>query len=535
MKKIGIIAVIAAALAVGVIAYKITKDLNYNHTNLLSKSGMNNQISNNNSTSTDVNGDNNNSNSTKDANTANTNNFTNSSSQNNNNNNNSQNSTSIGTDNTKYNQQFEYNIGFNVLFNKYINSNLTSYEPYLINKFKQIYGNYSDVIVNVSNIYLTYSNNNTYVSALYTVTMNTNSSNDWFIPDPNINNYENNSSTAWYQSNIENISVNIGENTTGKLTSTFPSSWDYTTTSVNDNGVTIPSGTSFINMNTKDGQNMTMYFPSYEFKGSKLVTIYPTLSSAKTNVNPIATNVNTDLSQNNKLFVIGIIDGYVEVGYTNSNGTTNIGYIKFDGSGLNLLSYPRQALGVQTKYNRYDSTNYTISTPQPYILSSNCNILEYPCELSKTLGTLQANQAVDVLTNSFYPYTLVYSNGILGFVKSSNISNQNATGSNYNTPYPTYNSANTFANPIGYKLTLKGLSGEGSYQGLLDVGMNREFDGTGDTVIATDTGGSAGMMHYSVNYNVTYTTPDGKTVTKKNQEIQGLTNPDSGSSASQFV
>lgn len=91
-----------------------------------------------------------------------------------------------------------------------------------------------------------------------------------------------------------------------------------------------------------------------------------------------------------------------------------------------------------------------------------------------------------------------------------------------------YNFAPRYSEPVGYSLTLKGLSGEGSNRGVLESALNVRFDGTGDKVIATDTAPIIGTFHLGAIYNLTYTTPSGKTVTIKNEAICGIINPNTG-------
>lgn len=103
-------------------------------------------------------------------------------------------------------------------------------------------------------------------------------------------------------------------------------------------------------------------------------------------------------------------------------------------------------------------------------------------------------------------------------------------------PYPTtgtytnedYNFTPRYSEPVGYSLTLKGMSGEGSNREILESALNIRFDGTGDKVIATDTGGIVGIGHLGAAYDLTYTTPSGKTVTIKDEAICGIVNPDTG-------
>lgn len=91
-----------------------------------------------------------------------------------------------------------------------------------------------------------------------------------------------------------------------------------------------------------------------------------------------------------------------------------------------------------------------------------------------------------------------------------------------------YNYAPRYSEPVGYSLTLKGISGQGSNHEALKTALNVQFDGTGDKVIATETSGIEGMEHYGAIYNLTYTTPSGKTITIKDEAICGIVNPDTG-------
>lgn len=405
---------------------------------------------------------------------------------------------------TNHNGLFGYNIGFNVLFSENIGSEFNQYHQILENKFKELYGSDKDVTVNVSNIYITNNRTSTYVAAIYKVDMD-----------------NGNSSDNWYGSNAEQISVKIGANNSGIVTATFPNTWNYTTSPVMDNGVKIPNGTSYVDMKTIYNTTQKVYFPSlsYNTPVNKNVQVYSQLPTMQNGSTPTTITMNT-----NHLQICAEIQGYFEVTYGNSNNIS-VGYIKADESGINLAQFDRKPLGVQSFQGIYNSSvyNHLYSSPILSTVNSNTSLLEYPSTLSNSVAKLPDGGSVEVLT-LLYGYSLISSGGTLGWTLSSNVSENNA-----NLPMPRYTSNPDFSTPIGYTLHLEGQSGEGSYQNVLKTAMNREFDGTGDIVTATDTQGFAGMMHYGADYNVTYTTPSGQTVRESNKRIAGLTDPDSGS------
>lgn len=411
-----------------------------------------------------------------------------------------------------YNKPFGYNSGFNIIYSNKVSEDMNQYKDYLQNELQQMYANKSDVLIKVSNMFISYTQTSKRVEAIYTITMSASDS-----------------AKSWYTSEPETISFKIGTNNTNNLTATLPNSWSYLESSVTEDGVTIPSGTSYVNINSKDGQNYTMYMPSASFGSqSNQVKIYGSLSNAKNNIDSIYVSTK-------QLKVIGIIGDYVEVAYTNPSyleTVQEIGFINYNGSGLELNDFNRPELNSQTANGVYNSTIFTMNPSSVQETLNSGTLLEYPMPESKVVETLKANQEITVFTNtSGNGYTLAEVNGKLGFINSQNI---NET-SGVQTPELIYKGLVNIESPIGYKLILTGQSGEGSNSGMLENAMDKEFDGTGDVVTVTDTGGQVGMMHSNVYYNLTYKTPQGKVITQNNQEIQGIIDPQDDSFAARFI
>lgn len=207
--------------------------------------------------------------------------------------------------------------------------------------------------------------------------------------------------------------------------------------------------------------------------------------------------------------------------------------VSYDSSLKNTATLPQQAktldsnMGKINPINSFEYLNsqvYLNQTQESYDLYSDVN------PNSQVISTVNSNESVFQITN-LGKYNLVYANGVLAWIKASAI--------NRNSPFApskaiNYHVDSKLSNSVGYNLTLKGANQEGSNMDLLKSAMNYEFNGTGYTVVATNLQGYEGMMHEGCYYNITYTSPDGKTVTLKNQSINGLTNPDNGAFAFWF-
>lgn len=183
-------------------------------------------------------------------------------------------------------------------------------------------------------------------------------------------------------------------------------------------------------------------------------------------------------------------------------------------------------MGIINQMNAFEYLN------QPLYLNQGkqtYNLYSENSSNSQIVGTVNSNQTVLQITN-IGEYNLVYVNGVLGWIKATAI-NDNEVAKSKGINYPTNVK---LSEPVDYNLTLKGESQEGSNMSLLKSAMNYEFNGTGDTVVATNLQGYEGMMHEGCYYNITYKTPEGKTVTLKNQSINGLTNPDNDAFAFWF-
>ncbi|MGL5616503.1 MAG: hypothetical protein ACRDD2_09810 [Sarcina sp.] len=216
-----------------------------------------------------------------------------------------------------------------------------------------------------------------------------------------------------------------------------------------------------------------------------------------------------------------------------SNGTpyyytspTEIIWVPVEGNSAlkDTAIFPQQSktlasnMGEINPMNAFEYLNqYVYLNPEQEVY----NLYSENSENSQIVGTVNSNQTVLQITN-IGEYNLIYANGVLGWIKATAINdNKMATGEAIS--YPTIVK---LSEPVDYNLTLKGADQEGSNMSLLKSAMNYEFNGTGDTVVATNLQGYEGMMHEGCYYNITYKTPEGKTVTLKNQSINGLTNPD---------
>lgn len=411
---------------------------------------------------------------------------------------NKENNNSTNSSEKKYGNQFDYKLPFQLVFNT-IQNDISQYRPYIENTFKNLYSKYNSVQVIVDRIYVSDSGNTPQLSVIYNV--------NYLTDNHNI-----------IGTGLRAISIPWPQGAVTKYSATLPQTWKYTNSPITIAGSTIPKGVSYITL--PDGSNIyyskTMHFKNYNSN----MEFYTSQENA--NLNKNATTVSAK-----DLIITGINKNYVEV--LNEKSKIN-GFVKLVDNPVLCPTYG----GLRTPLEDFKETGlYNSTAYQPYDLlykfNKNYNtipIMKYPTILSPIETTYSSSSNIKVVALLSGPnWSLVEINGQLGWISSIYYENQ-GTADESSPPNYTAGFNNTYTKPIGYSLNLKGYSGEGSNSGLLEQAMNIEFDGTGDKVTATDTGGIIGMGHSRVDYTLTYTTPDGKTITKKNLEIGGGTDPD---------
>lgn len=415
------------------------------------------------------------------------------------------NSSSSNTQN--YNQLFAYNFGVNIFYNENINPTYKAFEPTLTEKFKAIYGNKKNVIIKVSDIYLTSNNGHKQAVALYHAQYEKQTSNG---------------ATEYYTAPNEMISVNVNASSSYHNTALFPEQLNRTSISTTIDGINFKSETPYITY-TQNGVSQTIYFAHVNLNTntSSALTVYPTINNAKTKTNAITLNTAG-------CYVNYILDGYV---YLYDYQNQKSGYMKFDSNVMQIEAndfLPEGQVNPRFDYPYSNSPTYLND-----VQTSSYKLYAVPTSESPIIGTVSSKDIVRVMRNSNSAYTLVGVHGILAYIKTSALlENAPTIPTVKKVVYP--KALDKLTEPVGYNLTLKGSTGEGSNIYLLKAAMNYKFNGTGYKVVATNIGGYAGMMHAGCRYNITYTSPTGHVTTLTDQSINGLTNPDNGAFAYWF-
>lgn len=496
MKKIGILVILALAVGVGIFSYKeVAKASSHNDSNqtigIQNNGGSTNTTSASNTSQQNQNTQNN----TSSINTEPTTNTQN----------NPQPQTSSKT--KEQNELFGYNFGVNIFYNENINPSYKNYESTLTEKFKSIYGNMKNVIVKVSDIYLTSNNGNVQATALYTA---------------QYDKVTKNGATEYYTAPPAMLSANVTSSISYTNTALFPEQLDRTSTSSTVDGITYPANTPYRTY-TQNGVSQTMYFANIDLNTNNLstLTVYPTINDAKNNTNEKTLKANAT-------YAAYVLNGYILV---YNYQTKNSGYMKFDN---NIMTIKKNLFTPEGEVNPLYS--YAYSNSPTYLndqAASSYNLYAVPTSNSPVIGTVSSKDIVRVMSSNSGAYTLVGVNGILAYIKTSALlENAPTIPTVEKVVYP--ETLNKLLEPIGYNLTLKGKTQEGSNMSLLKTAMNYKFNGTGYTVVATNTEGYEGMMHTGCYYNITYTSPSGHVTTLNNQSINGLTNPDNGAFAFWF-
>ncbi len=400
----------------------------------------------------------------------------------------------------KYGTEFSYKLSFKLNFVG-SQADLEQYRSMITPTFKKLYSNDYSVEINIYRIYVSCENKNPTLTVLYTAS---------YITDNH--NLE--------RTGIKAIPISVPDLAVTQSNPALPETWDYTSEPITIDGTTIPANTSYITLD--DGSKA--YYANMVFKNFNTpVMFYNSEEDARLNNDGIKVN-------NAYLRVTNINKTYAEV-YDKSTG--EIGFI-------NLKDNPLISLDTQTRNNKirkplnstplqgiYNSTSflavdYKCKVKNKYQI---VDLRKYPTIRSGVQATIQAGTNMIVIEQG-NTWSLVADGNTLGWIPNKYILDEGAADE-----INTMDIAPRYTNPVGYSLNIdtntKYNQDEVPYSTLIHA-LNVEFDRTGDKVTVSNLDPLIGMGHIGMAYNLTYTTPEGKTVTKNNIEIAGGTNSVTG-------
>ncbi|MGL4741689.1 MAG: hypothetical protein ACRC41_12915 [Sarcina sp.] len=419
----------------------------------------------------------------------------------------------------KYNNQFEYNFGFNVYYNSAINPSFKKYEPIFSEKLKQIYSGYSNVFLNVSRLFFTFENGNVILNGVCRPNMNVQGS-----------------KTAYYYGSPKLISVIVAKKQNVKNSGLTTENMKVTTSEVNiDDGIKVPKGISYASFKYGN-DNYTLYLGG--------VTLRNTVFSSNQKVQ-FSSNIDMSIPLNidvKSLMPIGILNnGLVEVYYNSTpaeNFNGKVGFVKFDNDIFDLKQFNTIPEDSEDFNGYYSSAPYNIGTNIYKYMTRGENttiskkgkieliqakneisIHTLPIENSPTIGFVRPNEYVYVLESGNGFSLIENSTGQVGWTLNSNII-ESWDSLDIEESYP---NETLYDYPIGYDLKINGSND--SLDWMIKYAMNYQFNGTGDTVIIDKTSVNNIGMNLDVKYDLTYTTLSGETFKLENQVLNGFRNP----------
>lgn len=402
----------------------------------------------------------------------------------------------------KYGTEFSYKLSFKLNFVG-SQADLEQYRSMITPTFKKLYSNDYSVEINIYRIYVSCENINPTLTVLYTAS---------YITDNH--NLE--------RTGIKAIPISVPDLAVAQSNPALPETWDYTSQPITIDGTTIPANTSYITLD--DGSKA--YYANMVFKNFNTpVMFYNSEEDARLNNDGIKVN-------NAYLRVTNINKTYAEV-YDKSTG--EIGFINLKDNPLisldtqtpnNKIRKPLNSTPLQGVYNStsFLAVDYKCKVKDKYQV---VDLRKYPTIRSGVQATIQAGTNLIVIEQG-NNWSLVADGNTLGWIPNGYILDE---GSADRYEASTIDIAPRYTNPIGYTLNIDANSKCNqdyiSYPTLIHA-LNVEFDKTGDKVKVSDLNHLVGMGTNRITYDLTYTTPEGKTVTKNNIEVACGTNSVTG-------
>ena len=406
------------------------------------------------------------------------------------------------SDKDKYGQEFSYKLPFKLNFVG-SQSNLEQYRSMITPTFKKLYSKCYSVEINIYRIYVSCENKKPTLTVMYTAS---------YITDNH--NLE--------RTGIKAIAISVPTLAVTQSNPALPETWNYTSQPITIDGTTIPANTSYITLD--DGSKA--YYANMAFKKfNSSIMFYSSEEDARLNNDGIKTNTSY-------LEVTNINKTYAEV---YDRVTNEIGFINLKGNPLISLDTEtpnnkiRKSLTSTPAQGIYNSTSFLAVDYKCKVKNSygTVDLRKYPTIRSGVQATLQGRTNMIVIEKG-NTWSLVADGNTLGWIPNKYILDE---GSDDRYEASTIDIAPRYTNPIGYTLNIDANSKCNQdyipYLTLIHA-LNVEFDKTGDKVKVSDLNHLVGMGTNRITYDLTYTTPEGKTITKDNIEVACGTNSVTG-------
>lgn len=395
----------------------------------------------------------------------------------------------------KYGEQFAYKLPFKINFTNN-QADLERYSSMITPTFKKLYSNDYSVQINIHRIYVSYQNGKSTLTVMYTAS---------YITNKHVL-----ESTA-----VKAIAIPVSGLAITQSNPALPETWDYTSEPITIDGSIIPANTSYITL--PDGSKA--YYCNMVFKNFNTPTMFYT-SEEDAKLNENGANIN-----NSHLRITCINKNYAEV---YNNITDQIGFVNLKNNPVvsadsNETTNIRKPLASLSE-GLYNSTSFKALDAKCIGNSKygNLKLRSYPTILSNVQATVPAGSKMVILLQG-NNWSLVAYGNTLGWIPNKCIL-PDGLADKYN--YPVVDVAPRYTKPVGYSLTVENDKYKEMWcSKVFEHALNVEFDGTGDKVTVSNLNPLVGMCHNGMEYNLTYTTPEGQTVTKNNIAINGTYQP----------